>query len=99
MPDARYQGWTRNTEVLRPHQFKKQWNSGKTKPIRVPITLAERVLEYARALDDGGDLPFTDNSGDAIATIIAKVKAKEKGYTANSASALIKALKELDVTS
>ena len=96
MPDARYQGWKRDTSHLRP--AKSTWNSGKTKTIRVPVVLAERILEYARALDDGGDLPFTDNSGDAIATIIAKVKAKEKGYTANSASALIKALKELDVT-
>jgi hypothetical protein len=29
------------------------WRSGKTKMIRVPITLAEKILEYARALDSG----------------------------------------------
>lgn len=29
------------------------WRSGKTKMIRVPIALAEKILEYARALDSG----------------------------------------------
>ena len=31
------------------------WKSGKTKVIRVPETLADRVLEYARALDENND--------------------------------------------
>lgn len=29
------------------------WNHGKTKTIRVPIDLADRLLEIARAMDDG----------------------------------------------
>lgn len=95
MPSNKPQNWKRETRGLTP--YKPSWNAGATKTIRVPIALADSILEYAHKLDDGGDLPFTDNSGDAIATIIAKVKAKEKGYTANSASALIKALKELAV--
>lgn len=96
MSMSQNQGWKRNTSGLT--SFKSAWNSGATKTIRVPIRLADSILAYARALDNaGGDLPITDNLSSPIATIIAKVKAKEKGYTANSASALIKALKELDV--
>ena len=38
------------TENLKPYQ--PAWNYGKTKTIRVPIALAEQVLEYARNLDD-----------------------------------------------
>ena len=29
------------------------WNHGKTQSIRVPITLAEKILEYAYAIDSG----------------------------------------------
>lgn len=29
------------------------WNHGKTKTIRVPIALADQLLEVARAIDDG----------------------------------------------
>ncbi|NJM23516.1 MAG: hypothetical protein HC907_35245 [Richelia sp. SM1_7_0] len=29
------------------------WNSGITKPIRVPVKLAKQVIRYARALDVG----------------------------------------------
>lgn len=32
-------------------QFK--WKHGETKTIRVPIALAEQILEYAQKLDDG----------------------------------------------
>jgi hypothetical protein len=32
---------------------KPAWEHGKTKPIRVPITIAERVLEVAKAIDQG----------------------------------------------
>lgn len=34
---------------------KPTWKHGKTKPVRVPEALAERVLEIARILDDEGD--------------------------------------------
>lgn len=30
-----------------------KWNHGKTKTIRVPIELADKILEYAHKLDDG----------------------------------------------
>ena len=29
------------------------WNNGKTKTIRVPVALAEQILEYAYAVDSG----------------------------------------------
>jgi hypothetical protein len=34
---------------------KPTWNYGKTKPVRVPEALAEKVLEIARIIDEGGD--------------------------------------------
>ena len=30
-----------------------KWNHGKTKTVRVPIELADKILEYAQRLDDG----------------------------------------------
>lgn len=32
---------------------KPTWKHGKTKPVRVPVALAERILEVARAMDRG----------------------------------------------
>lgn len=34
---------------------KPSWNHGKTKPIRVPVALADQILELARLLDETGD--------------------------------------------
>jgi hypothetical protein len=34
---------------------KPSWKHGKTKPVRVPEALAERILEIARILDEQGD--------------------------------------------
>ena len=94
MTDARYQGWTRNTEHLTP--FKAVWKHGTTKTIRVPIALAEAVLEYARILDNGEAIaPSPDNLSNPIAAIVAKVNQKLPGYRANSATQLIKDLKGL----
>ena len=39
-----------NPETLK--QFKSQWKSGKTRTIRVPIAIAEQVLEAARLIDE-----------------------------------------------
>ena len=38
-----------NLETLKPWQ--PLWRSGKTRTIRVPIALADRVLAYARSID------------------------------------------------
>ncbi len=40
-----------NKETLTPYQPK--WRSGKTRTIRVPIAIADEVLEAARAIDEG----------------------------------------------
>jgi hypothetical protein len=34
---------------------KPSWNYGRTKPVRVPIALAEKIVEIARVLDQGGN--------------------------------------------
>ena len=33
---------------------KPSWKHGKTKPVRVPIALEDKILEIARILDEGG---------------------------------------------
>lgn len=33
--------------------YKPKWKSGKTRTIRVPVTLADQLLDYAHKLDDG----------------------------------------------
>jgi hypothetical protein len=43
-----------NLETLKPYQAK--WNSGTTRTIRVPVVLADQVLEYAHKLDNGESL-------------------------------------------
>ena len=43
-----------NTATLKPYQAK--WNSGQTRTIRVPVVLADQVLEYAHKLDSGESL-------------------------------------------
>lgn len=41
---------------------KSTWNHGKTKTIRIPEVLADRVLEYARKLDKGDTIdPVTES--------------------------------------
>ena len=83
-----------NTANLTP--FKQVWNDKTTKTIRVPVALAEAVLEYARTLDNGEAInPSPDNLSNPIAAIVAKVNQKAPGYRANSASQLIKDLKTL----
>jgi LytS/YehU family sensor histidine kinase len=43
-----------NTATLKPYQTK--WNSGTTRTIRVPVVLADQVLEYAHKLDSNESL-------------------------------------------
>ena len=40
-------------DSIKDSRFKAAWQSGPTRTIRVPITLAEVTLEYARQLDQG----------------------------------------------
>lgn len=39
---------------------KPTWNAGKTKPVRVPEALAEKILEIARIIDEGRDPSSAD---------------------------------------
>jgi hypothetical protein len=86
-----------NTSGLQP--YKPTWKHGKTKTIRVPIALADQILEYGYELD-GGKVPpassiASPDISDRIAEILAKVEAKETGYKPNGATRLIKDLKSL----
>lgn len=38
---------------IETHQFKGQWKHGATRTVRVPVALADQVLDYARKLDNG----------------------------------------------
>jgi peptidoglycan hydrolase CwlO-like protein len=42
-----------NEASLKNSRFKAAWQSGSTRTIRVPVVLAETVLEYAHRLDNG----------------------------------------------
>lgn len=41
---------------------KSPWKSGETRTIRVPETLADRLMEIARWLDQGGSIDFVSES-------------------------------------
>ena len=47
-----------NPQTLKP--YRPTWRSGKTQTIRVPIAIADLVLEAARKIDQ--DMPNTDTS-------------------------------------
>jgi hypothetical protein len=81
--------------------YKTNWKHGKTKTIRVPIALADQILEYGYQLD-GGKVPLAnnaialpDNLSDRLGEILVRVQANETGYRKNSAARLIKDLKKL----
>lgn len=81
--------------------YKTNWKHGKTKTIRVPIALADQILEYGYQLDGGKAPPANnaiaspDNLSARIAEILAKVETKQTGYKPNGATRLIKDLKKL----
>ena len=78
---------------IEPHKFKSKWNNGKTRTIRVPVRLADQVLDYAHQLDEGEvKNPLLL---DKLTEIMNKIKNKEKGYKSNSAGQLLKDLKTL----
>jgi hypothetical protein len=72
----------------------------------VPIAIADRVLELAYLVDSGISLVTEDTRDaivtpdpdirDAIAAIVTKIQAKEKGYQFNNATRLIKDLRSLN---
>jgi hypothetical protein len=88
----------RNTTGLIAYQVKPKWKSGKTRTIRVPVAIANAVLDYAHQLDSAESAAAPgggDNLSDRLTDILVRVEAKETGYKANGATRLIKDLKSL----
>jgi uncharacterized protein YlxW (UPF0749 family) len=53
---------TGHIDSIKKTQFSSPWQSGATRTIRVPISLADATLEYARQLDKGIEPRDTANS-------------------------------------
>ena len=53
-------------DSIKDSRFKAAWQSGPTRTIRVPITLAEVTLEYARQLDQGIEPRDTSIQSDSL---------------------------------
>ena len=83
-------------------KFKPTWQHGKTRTIRVPVALADKVLSYARTLDSGNVTSSRDTNDSLLAgklsELLTKVDCKERGYKPNSSSRLIKDLRDLLTT-
>lgn len=79
--------------------FKPKWNDTNTKLIRIPVALEKQVLDYAHQLDDGVTHPphsiVISDLQEQLMKLMEKINDKEKGYKSNSASQLIKDLKDL----
>lgn len=75
-------------------RFKSFWNNHPTKLIRVPEILADQVINYARQLDNQNNLNNNHVTG-KLKAIVEKIENQEKGYKSNSATALIKDVKNI----
>jgi hypothetical protein len=85
-----------NLETL--NQYKSKWNTGKTRTIRVPIAITDRVLEVAHKIDNG-ELDNTVTSElelkAKLREILEKHKNNVKSYQTKNASGIINDLKAL----
>jgi hypothetical protein len=74
------------------------WNYPKTITIRIPENIKDKVLDYAKKLDNESLESNDDKSTvtcDKIELLLTKIENKESGYKSNSASKLIADLKQL----
>jgi hypothetical protein len=71
--------------------YEGKWKHGQTRTIRVPITLADRVLTIARQLDNSKSADTSDSPDSA--TLLNRLKARRKKSTASLAD--IEALLEM----
>lgn len=74
--------------------YQPKWNNGETKTIRVPVKLADKILEIAHKIDNNeviDDISLRDN----LLSIIEKIDNKETGFRSNGAGKLIKELKSV----
>ena len=62
---------------MRCTSWKATWKHGATKTIRVPIALADRVLEITRALDEGEDATLADSLVTGNAQVIILLEAND----------------------
>ncbi len=53
----------RRTDGSTDHLLKSKWKQGRTRTIRVPVALAEQLLEVAHRLDEGESLEVTQDNG------------------------------------
>jgi hypothetical protein len=68
------------------------WRTGKTKTIRIPVALAEKILDYARELDQKGIVAGCDDAGTIVLTAIEHyITYKREHYHPNQNS------KQLDI--
>jgi hypothetical protein len=77
-------------DSIKDCRFKAAWQSGPTRTIRVPITLAEVTLEYARRLDSGIEARDTSKlSGNKSSPLISQPRdtIKLSGNESSSATA------------
>ncbi|MEG4965188.1 hypothetical protein QUB11_00870 [Microcoleus sp. B6-A1] len=65
-----------DTSLANLKHYEGKWRHGKTRTIRVPIALADRVLTIARQLDNGSSLNTSDLPD--AATLLNQLKAKRK---------------------
>jgi len=52
----------RRTDGSTDHLLKPKWKQGRTRTIRVPVVLAEQLLEIAHRLDSGESLEMTQDN-------------------------------------
>ncbi|WGV25934.1 hypothetical protein [Halotia branconii] len=62
------------------------WNHGKTQTIRVPITLAAQIMDYARAIDDGIELSHVNTADLILDAIDCYIKFRQRNFRPNQHS-------------
>ena len=81
-------------------KFKPKWQSGKTQTIRVPITIADQVLEVARLIDEN-KLPYNTDTSDINQTKIIRIAQEALGTKSNNGGkikeAIANILRELNI--
>lgn len=74
-------GWTSGTRTSGS-----TWRSGKTQTIRVPIALADEIMNYARALDSGIGLSQVNRADVILEAIECYIKFRGKNFRPNQHS-------------
>ena len=72
----------RSSDGSTDHLIKPKWRSGETRTIRVPIALADQVLEIAHRIDEGKiiDLSQDNKTANQVKKPVSKFPAKKLEY-------------------